>query len=158
MANSTATRRSDPMPFFNPRQEPAEAAAAVQKELLEAYRQAGRAWLARVQSEVALWSELAFRLNDVRSVPDAAEARAKCASQQMPVTAEDGQRLLSDCQHIAQEITSSLGPAWPPDLSKLILKLRWIGMEEEALRLELVARTLPAEQRGTVSAGPFSTD
>lgn len=44
------------------------------------------------------------------------------------------------------------------ELSKLIRKLRWIGMEEEAQRLQLAARSLPVEQRGTVSAGPFSTD
>ena len=46
----------------------------------------------------------------------------------------------------------------PHDLAKLILKLRWIGMDDEARRLELAVRSVPAEQRGTVSAGPFSTD
>jgi hypothetical protein len=49
-------------------------------------------------------------------------------------------------------------PQHPNDLSKLIRKLRWIGMEEEARRLQSVMRSLPVEQRGTVSAGPFSTD
>jgi hypothetical protein len=49
-------------------------------------------------------------------------------------------------------------PQRPSDLTKLICKLRWIGMEEEAQRLELAVRTLPPEQRGTVSAGPFSID
>ena len=46
----------------------------------------------------------------------------------------------------------------PKDWSKLIRKLRWIGLEEEASRLQAAVRTLPPEQRGTVSAGPFSTD
>ena len=46
----------------------------------------------------------------------------------------------------------------PKDFAKLISKLRWIGMEEEALRLQLVVRCLPPEQSGTVWAGPFSTD
>ena len=49
-------------------------------------------------------------------------------------------------------------PQEPNDRSKLIRKLRWIGMEEEAHRLELAVRSLPPEERGTVSAGPFSTD
>ena len=49
-------------------------------------------------------------------------------------------------------------PHEPNDRSKLIRKLRWIGMEEEAHRLELAVRSLPPEERGTVSAGPFSTD
>lgn len=46
----------------------------------------------------------------------------------------------------------------PSDFAKLISKLRWIGMEEEALRLQLAVRCLPPDQSGTVWAGPFSTD
>jgi hypothetical protein len=42
-------------------------------------------------------------------------------------------------------------PQQPNDWSKLIRKMRWIG-------LQLAVRSLPPEQRGTVSAGPFSTD
>jgi hypothetical protein len=42
--------------------------------------------------------------------------------------------------------------------AKLIRKLRWIGLDDEARRLELAVSTLPPEQRGTVSAGPFNTD
>ena len=44
------------------------------------------------------------------------------------------------------------------DCSRLIRKLRWIGMDEEAKQLQLALRSLPPEQRGTVSAEPFSTD
>ncbi len=44
------------------------------------------------------------------------------------------------------------------DWAKLIRKLRWIGMEEEACRLETAVSSLPPDERGTVSAGPFSTD
>jgi hypothetical protein len=44
------------------------------------------------------------------------------------------------------------------DLAKLICKLRWIGLEDEARTLQAAISTLPAEKRGTVSAGPFSTD
>jgi hypothetical protein len=42
--------------------------------------------------------------------------------------------------------------------ARLIRKLRWIGMDEEARRLELAVRTLPPEERGSVSVGPFPTD
>jgi hypothetical protein len=41
---------------------------------------------------------------------------------------------------------------------KLIRKLRWIGLEDEARRLELAVSTLPPEQRGTVLNEPSSTD
>ena len=46
----------------------------------------------------------------------------------------------------------------PKDWTKLIRKLRWIGMEEEASRLQAAVRTIPPDERGSVSAGPFSTD
>ena len=42
--------------------------------------------------------------------------------------------------------------------ARLIRKLRWIGLEEEARRLELAVNTLPSEEGGSVSVGPFSTD
>ena len=44
------------------------------------------------------------------------------------------------------------------DWAKLIRKLRWIGLEDEAQRLEQAVSALPPEERGCVSAGPFSTD
>jgi len=46
----------------------------------------------------------------------------------------------------------------PGDWAKLIHKLRWIGLEDEARSLQLAVSTLPMEERGSVSAGPFSTD
>ena len=49
-------------------------------------------------------------------------------------------------------------PQHPSDFAKLICKLRWIGMEEEAMQLQRAARCLPPEHRGTVWAGPFNTD
>ena len=47
---------------------------------------------------------------------------------------------------------------YPQDWAKLIRKLRWIGMEDEASRLQVAVSSLPPDERGTVSAGPFSTD
>jgi hypothetical protein len=43
-------------------------------------------------------------------------------------------------------------------VTQMIIKLRWMGLDDEAKRLELEARRLPAEQRCGVSSGPFSTD
>jgi hypothetical protein len=40
----------------------------------------------------------------------------------------------------------------------LIRQLRWIGMYDEAERLERAVSTLPPEQRGSVSAGSYATD
>ena len=44
------------------------------------------------------------------------------------------------------------------DWTKLIHKLRWIGLEEEACRLELAVRSLPLGERKTVLARPFDTN
>jgi hypothetical protein len=41
---------------------------------------------------------------------------------------------------------------------QLILKLRWIGLYDEADRLERAARNLAPDDRGTVLAEPASTD
>jgi hypothetical protein len=109
---SSTDDKSGLVPFFNIGQERAEAAVALQKELLEAYEQASRAWLARVQSEVALWSELATKLTASRSASDALEAYTKCVSKRMQMTAEDGQHLFNDCQQITQKITKSLSNGW----------------------------------------------
>jgi hypothetical protein len=58
----------------------------------------------------------------------------------------------------AQEMQSVSVKGQAQDWAKLIRKLRWIGMEDEACRLQMALRSLPPDQRGTVSAGPFSTD
>jgi hypothetical protein len=58
------------------------------------------------------------------------------------------------CWNDAVPIAQRSGHEW----ARLIRKLRWIGLEEEARRLELAVSTLPSEQRGIVSVGPFSTD
>jgi len=52
-----------------------------------------------------------------------------------------------------QAIATNQQPQW----ANLIRKLRWIGMEDEAERLQIAVSNLPADERGTVSAGPFST-
>jgi hypothetical protein len=41
---------------------------------------------------------------------------------------------------------------------KLIRKLRWIGLDEDARRLELAVRTLPPGEQTAVSEGPFEAD
>jgi hypothetical protein len=61
-------------------------------------------------------------------------------------------------QHVANDPVISLNQLSSGEWAKLIRKLRWVGLEEEARRLELAMSALPPEQRGCVSAGPSSTD
>ena len=107
------TSKDSTAPSVNLGAEQAKAAAAFQKELLDTYGQASRAWFTRVQAEAALWTELASKLMATRSASEAVEAYAKCVSQQMHMTVEDGQRLVNDCQQITQKITTSLSNGWP---------------------------------------------
>ena len=58
----------------------------------------------------------------------------------------------------ADEARGALEKDLPQDWAKLIRKLRWIGLDDEASRLQQAVRRLPPDERGTVSAGPFSTD
>ena len=97
-----------------PAQEGSEAMVNMQKELLDVYEQASRAWLARVKSEVDLWSDLASKLSATRSMPEALESYQKFVTQRMQMAAEDGRQLVEDCQKITQKMTLSLsGTGWP---------------------------------------------
>jgi hypothetical protein len=89
-------------------------AVNLQKELSETYEQASRAWLARVNSEIALWSELATKLSTTHSVPQALDAYQKCVAQRMQMAVEDGQRLFDECQRITQKITQMISNGWSP--------------------------------------------
>jgi len=91
--------------------ERSEALLSVQKELLEAYEQSMRAWIARAQAEASLWSGLPAKLAGSENVLKALEAYGDCVSQQMQMSVEDGQRLFNDCQQLVGKVAGSLG-AW----------------------------------------------
>jgi hypothetical protein len=94
-------------------QEQTTAMLNVQKELLGAYEEASRAWLARVKAEVDLWSGLAAKLTATRSAPEAVAAYQECVAQRMKMAAEDGQRLAEECQKGMSKITGALSNGWP---------------------------------------------
>ena len=111
-SGSTAAKEAS-IPFFNWGNERSEAAIALQKAVLESYEQASRAWLTRMQSEIALWSDLANKVSATHTVPEALETYTKCVSQRMQMVADDGRRMFDDSQQITQKIAKSLGAAWP---------------------------------------------
>jgi hypothetical protein len=85
---------------------------ALQKELLDAYEEASRAWLTRVKSQVELWSNLAAKLTATRSVPEGLETYRDCVSQRVQMAAEDGRRLFDDGQKIIAAMTRSVTSGW----------------------------------------------
>jgi hypothetical protein len=107
---ATTVKSVQPAVFL---QERTDAAVALQKALLESYDQASRAWLARVQSEVTFWSDLATKVTATRTVPEALEAYSKCVSQRMQMAADDGRLLTEEVQDISKKFAQSLGNGWP---------------------------------------------
>jgi len=103
----TAKQTDSSPPFPRYGKEQTEAMLGVQKELLEACEQASRAWLARIQSEVDLWSGLATKLAATRSAPEALGAYQECLTQRMQMAAEDWRRLSDDCQKVMQTIAQA---------------------------------------------------
>jgi hypothetical protein len=101
------------MPFLKLGTQQTEAMLGMQKDLLDAYEQASSAWLARVKSEVELWSDLATKLAATPSAPEALEACQKSAAQRMQMAAEDGRRLSEDCQKTMHKVTGLLANGWP---------------------------------------------
>jgi hypothetical protein len=57
----------------------------------------------------------------------------------------------------ADEIASQAQPL-PRDWARLIRKLRWIGLNDEATRLEWAVGNLPVEQRCEITLHPADTD
>jgi len=99
--------------FLKLGREQTEATFKIQKDVLEAYEEASRAWLARVQSEVELWSQLAAKLATTRSVPEALSAYQESVAQRMQMAAEDGKRMSDECREIMGKIAGSLPKGWP---------------------------------------------
>jgi len=113
-----STRSSDaagagPEAFLKIGREQTEATLEMQKQLLETCEQASRAWLARVQSEIELWSDLADKLAATRSIPDAMGAYQASVAQRLQMAAEDGRRLSAECQEIMGKVSRSLSKGWP---------------------------------------------
>jgi hypothetical protein len=106
-------KQTPPPQFVDFGKEGTQAMLNMQKELLEAYEQASRAWLARVKSEADFWSDLATKLTATKSVPEALGVYQESVAQRMQMAGEDGRRLFEECQRISQKLSGSLPKAWP---------------------------------------------
>lgn len=78
-----------------------KAGLQMQTEMFDTFHAVGRDWMARAASEAELALNLPNRLNGVRSVPDAISAYRGWLSEWLTLCGEDGRRLLSDSQRIA---------------------------------------------------------
>jgi hypothetical protein len=85
-----------------------ETMLKVHKEVLEAYQEAGQAWVNRVKSEVEFWSELANKLATSRSVPEGLETYRDGIAHRMQMAAEDGHRMYEESQKLIAAMTNSV--------------------------------------------------
>lgn len=99
--------RLDAAQFLNLGKDRTDALFNVQKELLDGYEEASRAWIARLRSEVALWSDLAAKVTSSRSIPEGLEAYRDCVAQRMQMAAEDGRRLFDEGQKAIAAMTKA---------------------------------------------------
>ena len=79
-----------------------------QKELLDAFQDAGRTWATRMESEIKLWNEFAAKLTASRSLPEGIKLYNDCIAQRMQMVAEDGRHLFDDVQRLWTTVAGSL--------------------------------------------------
>ena len=89
-----------------------EAMLRLQKELLDMCDQASRDWLTRLKSEAELWTGLATKLAETRSVPDAVKLYQECILQRVEMAKADAQRLSDEYGTIMQKVNRSLTNGW----------------------------------------------
>jgi hypothetical protein len=98
----------EPAQFLQFGKERSEALMNVQKELLKAYQDAGETWLARMKSEIDLWTELAGKLSESRTLPEGLKAYSDSVSQRLQIVADDGRRMVEDAQKLMAAFAGSL--------------------------------------------------
>ncbi len=89
-----------------------EELVAIQTQQLERLREIGGNWLARMQSEVSLASELSARLAAARTLPDVASAYQDWITRHMEAAAEDGKRIMAAAQTLADAGAGFLSRGW----------------------------------------------
>ena len=68
--------------------------------------------LTRLKSETELWTGLATKLSETRSVPDAVKLYQECILQRVEMAKADAQRLSDEYGTIMQKINRSLTNGW----------------------------------------------
>jgi hypothetical protein len=78
----------------------AEAVFKLQAEFSKYLQEANKAWVARVQSEASLASQLASELAAARSIPETTTAWQHWTTRRIELFAEDSRRLLADAEKL----------------------------------------------------------
>jgi Phasin protein len=115
---------------------------SAQVELLHQLRALNEIWLNRLRSDVNLASEFTAKLTESRSIPEAMSASQEWTMRRLQMMAADGQQLATVIQKLAETSARLLTPH---EMVMRILKLRWIGMENEAEKMETALHRIAPE-------------
>lgn len=126
---------------------------SVQAEILGQLREMNELWLHRFRSEADLASEFATKMTVARSIPEAMSASQEWTARRLQAITEDGTRLLALIQKLTETSAHLMAPH---ELVLRILKLRWIGMDNEAERMETTLHDL--DPQSTLVHEPADTD
>lgn len=92
------------LPIFNPAafaafgKDRTDALMDMQRELTRLIEQANEDWLARVEQERAMATELTAKLSSAKSLPDAAKAYQEWMSRRIETMTKDSQKFFADSQ------------------------------------------------------------
>jgi hypothetical protein len=90
-----------------------EAVSNMQKELLGTIETANREWMARMEQERDLASELTARLTAARSAPEAAAAYQEWMARRVQLLGEDSKKFVADCQKFVNATMRTFGNGFP---------------------------------------------
>jgi hypothetical protein len=101
-------------PIFNPAdftkfgKEQSEALSDMQKEFSKLLEQANADWMARVELERDLASDLTAKLSSAKSLPDAAKAYQEWMARRMETMSKDSQKFFADSQKFVSSMNRFL--------------------------------------------------
>lgn len=79
-----------------------EATVQTQHDYFDKLQEMNREWLARLQSEVDLTTDISGKLTTARSLPEVTTAVQHWAGRKMAIFAEDGRRFIADSQKLIE--------------------------------------------------------
>lgn len=82
-----------------------DALIEMQKGICTVVEEANRNWLARLEVERELTSDLTTKLSNAKTLPDAAKVYQDWANHRMQLLTEDGQKVVADSQKLLSSAT-----------------------------------------------------
>jgi hypothetical protein len=113
-ATASGATGASPTSLAETGKERAEQAFKLQAEFSKYLQEANKTWLARLQSEASLTSQLVSELAAARSIPETTTAWQHWTKGRIELFAEDSRQLLADAEKLMEAGGRMLGNGWAP--------------------------------------------